>query len=121
MISDNIFEVSREEYKSFVETIKPETRDIREEIIDSRLKATKIYSKKTGKCLTSRVVDVRENDVRVPERYYIFELPDNDERLATIPKVKVVLETKEQVQAFLDGIKRMREMEEEKLNEGIVC
>jgi len=119
-MSEDIYEVSRAEYKSFVETIKLETRDVKEELIDSRHKVTKIFSKKTGKCLTSRVTDLYEDDAHEPERYYIFEMPDNDERLAPIPKVKVMLETKEQVQAFLDGMKRMREMEKEKNNDGTI-
>lgn len=116
-MKDDIYEVSRAEYKSFVETIKLETRDVREELIDSRHKVTKIFSKKTGKCLTSRVTDLYEDNTHEPEKYYIFEMPDDDERLAPIPKVKVMLETKEQVQAFLDGMKRMREMEKEKSND----
>ena len=115
MIDNEIYEVSRAEYKSFVETIKPETRDVKERTIDDKHKTIEIFSKKTGKCLTGRVIHTDEEN-HEPEKYYIYEIPDDDERLAPIPKVQVVLETKEQVQAFLDGMKRMKEMEKEKNN-----
>lgn len=113
MIDNEIYEVSRAEYKSFVETIKPETREIKERDIDEEHKTIEIFSKKTGKRLTSRIIHTAEKN-HEPEKYYIFEMPDDDERSAPIPKVQVVLETKEQVQAFLDGMKKMKEMEKEK-------
>jgi len=34
-------------------------------------------------------------------------MPDNDERRAPIPKMKLVLETREEVQAFFDAISKM--------------
>lgn len=116
MIDNEIYEVSRAEYKSFVETIKPETREIKERDIDKEHKTIEIFSKKTGKRLTSRIIHTAEKN-HEPEKYYIFEMPDDDERSAPIPKVQVVLETKEQVQAFLDGMKRMKEMKKEKDND----
>lgn len=111
-MDDSIFEVSREEYKSFVDEIKPEYRRVEEIDLDKWHRATKIFSKKTGKCLTSRVTHITQNEERhEPEKYYIFEMPDNDERRAPIPRVKIVLETKEEVQAFFDGIKKLKEQE----------
>lgn len=109
-MNESIFEVSRAEYKSFVEEIKPDCRRVEEIDLDKWHKATKIFSKKTGKCLTSRVTNImNDEDEHEPEKYYIFEMPDDDERQAPIPRVKVVLETKEQVQAFLDGMKKLKE------------
>ncbi len=116
MIDNEIYEVSRAEYKSFVETIKLETRDVKERIIDDKHKTIEIFSKKTGKCLIGRVIHIDEEN-HEPEKYYIYEMPDNDERLAPIPKIQVVLETKEQVQKFLEGMKRMKEMGEKKNND----
>lgn len=108
-MDNSIFEVSRAEYKSFIEEIKPEYRRVEEVELDKWYKATKVFSKKTDKCLASRVTHLLDGDKHEPERYYIFEMPDDDERQAAIPRIKVVLETKEQVQAFLDGIKKMKE------------
>ena len=116
-MDNSIYEVTREDYKEFVNQIKPEYRDVKKEEIGTIHTATKIYSKKTNKCLCSRVTYTANYGDPDPEKYYIFEMPDDDERLAPIPKVKIVLETKEQVQAFLDGMKRMKEMEKEKNND----
>lgn len=112
MLNESIFEVSRAEYKSFVETIKPETRRLEEIQLDKWHKATRIFSKKTGKCLTSRITHlIEDEEMHEPEKYYIFEMPDDDERLAPIPRARVILETKEEVQAFFDGLKKLREKE----------
>lgn len=117
-MDDSIFEVSRAEYKSFVEEIKPEFRRVEEIKLDKWHKATKIFSKKTGKCLTSRVTHlIDDEEDHEPEKYYIFEIPDDDERRAPIPRTRIVLETKEEVQAFLDGMKKLKEKD----NGGTIC
>lgn len=106
----NIFSVSKEEYQSFVEQIKPEYRKV--EIIDlsNYIKATKIFSKKTNKCLCSRVTyeERVEGEERNPEIYYIFEMPDDDERRAPIPKRKIYLNSKEEVQAFVNLVSKLQ-------------
>ena len=110
----NIFEVSRDEYKSFVNELKPEIRKVEVEQINKTHTAAKIYSKKTGKCLCSRVaysVDYGEPD---PEKYYIFEIPDDDERLPPIPVQRIVLTSKEEVQAFFDAVAKLQKKEKEK-------
>lgn len=104
MINNSIFSVSRDDYKSFVEQIKPEYRQI--ETIDGRIKTiTKIFSKETGKCLCSRI-SYREKST--PEKYFIFEMPEDYERRAPIPHMKLKLETKEEVQAFFDAVLKMQ-------------
>ena len=57
------------------------------------------HNKNTNKLLCAREYCSLED---VPEKYYIFEIPDNDERQAPIPKYQLKLETKEEVQAFFD-------------------
>ena len=99
----SLFEVSREEYKQFVKRIKPGCGEIANEEINRHAMATKIMSKKTGKCLCSRVC----YDDETPEQYYIFEIPDADESQEYIPCKKVVLETREQVQAFFDVMAKL--------------
>ena len=55
-MDNSIYEVTRDDYKGFVNQIKPECRDVRiEEIGDIHI-AAKIYSKKTGKCLCSNMI-----------------------------------------------------------------
>ena len=105
-MNDSIFEVTRDEYKGFVDEIKQDCRRVEVVQIDKKHTAAKIYSKKTGKCLCSRVAYSAETGDPDPEKYYIFEMPDNDERKAPTPIRKIVLETKEQVQAFFDFLAR---------------
>ena len=108
-MDNNIYEVTRDDYKGFVSQIKPECRDVRiEEIGDTHI-AAKIYSKKTGKCLCSRVAYSADYGDPDPEKYYIFEMPDNDERCAPIPVQRITLTSKEEVQAFFDAIKKLQE------------
>ena len=111
MIDNSIYEVSRNEYKSFVETIKPSAREIIEEQIDKRHIAIKIFSKNSKKCFASRVFTIEEDidGNREPEKYYIFEIPSKEESLPPTPVLSITLENKEEVQAFLDGIKKMKE------------
>ena len=108
-MDSSIYEVTRDDYKGFVSQIKPECRDVRiEEIGDTHI-AAKIYSKKTGKCLCSRVAYSADYGDPDPEKYYLFEMPDNDERCAPIPVQRITLTSKEEVQAFFDAIKKLQE------------
>ena len=102
MIDKNLYEVSRNEYRGFIEQIKPECRRVEIEKVDKEHTAAKIFSINTGKCLCSRVTYSVDYGTPDPEKYYVFEMPENYERQAPIPKQQIVLETKEEVQAFFD-------------------
>jgi hypothetical protein len=109
MITDNsIYEVSRGEYKGFVEQIKPEYKRVETIKIDDIHQATKIFSTNTNKCLCSRLTYIAEYGTPEPEKYYIFEIPDDDELLPPTPHVKIELKTKEEVQAFFDNLKKLQ-------------
>lgn len=69
---------------------------------------TKVFSKKTKKHLSSRVSD---SDLE-EERYFIFNYPDDDERIAPKPVLKINLETREEVQEFLNAIAKIQKGEE---------
>ena len=103
----NLFEVEREEYRQFVKRIKPGCGRVEEEELElwNHGVNTKIYSKKTGKCLCCRQTFTDGK----PEKYFIFEIPDADESQEYIPHPTVVLETPQQVQAVLDYIKAERQ------------
>ena len=100
-MNESIFLVEREDYKSFVERLKVEAMEVKEEELTRSSAATKVFSKKTGKCLCSRVYSAEAD-----EKYYIFEFPDDDEWGPPIPKRKITLETNEQVQLLFDFIRR---------------
>ncbi len=108
-MDNSIFEVTRNDYKGFVEQIKPECRKVVLEQIGTTHSAAKIYSNKTGKCLCSRIFYSADFGEPEPEKYYIFEMPDDDERRPPIPVRKLVLNSKEEVQAFFDAIKKIQE------------
>lgn len=100
-MDESIFLVEREDYKAFVERLKVEAIEVKKEELTRSSAATKVFSKKTGKCLCSRVYSAEAD-----EKYYIFEFPDDDEWGPPIPKRKITLETKEQVQLLFDFIRR---------------
>lgn len=101
-MDNSIYEVSREDYKSFVNEIKPEVRDVRIVQVDKMHEACQIYSKNTGKCLCERLTYIGESEKTEPERYYIFNSPEANERLAPMPVAKIVLNNKEEVQRFFN-------------------
>lgn len=112
-MDNSIYEVSRSEYKGFVDEIKPEYRKVEVETIGNTHIAAKIYSKKTGKCLCSRIAYTAEYGEPEPEKYYIFEMPDDDERKAPTPVIQVELNSKEEIQAFFNFVaKKVREEKE---------
>lgn len=106
MMNESIFEVTREDYKAFVERLIPGMGEVKEEELDRWTMATKIYSKRTGKCWCSRVCKKEEK-----EKYFIFEYPDDDEWGPPVPKMKITLETKEEVQALFDALAELRKQQ----------
>lgn len=103
---ESIYEVERADYSSFVEQIKPEARDVKIVEIDPIHTATKVFSKNTGKCLCSRLTYTANYGEPEPEKYYIFEMPEDYERQAPIPKYHLTLNNLEEVQAFFNLFKR---------------
>ena len=108
MMPESIYEVTRADYTSFVEQIKPECRRVEVIEIDKIHTATKIFSKNTNKCLCSRVTYTAEYGDPEPEIYYIFEMPEDYERQAPIPKMRITLNSKEEVQKFFDYFAQQR-------------
>ena len=105
-MNEAIFEVSRTEYSAFVRTLKPEYRKV-EVIKQNSYIYTNIYSSKTNTKLCSRKTPA-DQDSEERETYYIFNIPSSDERLPDIPVRKITLETKEDVQAFLNYISQQQ-------------
>ena len=42
------------------------------------------------------------------EYYYVFNMPDDDERIAPKPVMKITLDNKEDVQAFFDALNKLQ-------------
>lgn len=101
-----IFEVTREDYKSFINrlikgAVKTETISL-----DENTQQINVFSVKTNKLLCGRECSRLEE---IGEKYYIFEFPEKDEWTKPIPRAKIVLETPEEVQAVLEAFSKMRE------------
>lgn len=93
----DIFEVSQDEYRGFIAQIKPECRNIEAITNDDGSQEMHLFSVKTGKKLCSKITDKEGY-----ERYYVIEMPDDDERRAPKPVQKFIIETKEEAQAFMN-------------------
>ena len=108
-----IYEVEAQDYKNFIEQIKPEYKIIKEVKLDWKTTQIQVRSKITNHLLAARTYDSRHgNKQRDPERYYIYETPLAEESLPPTPKYKLNLETREEVQAFFTALSKMREEHE---------
>lgn len=112
-MDNSIFAVTRAEYKGFIEQIKPNAYKV-EEIKDPGKQIAKIVSKKTGKCLCSRVSYANGN----PEAYYVFEMPEPDERQKPVPHIPIVLQDRQEVQKFFDAYFKMKKEKEKVTQNG---
>lgn len=106
-MNNEIYEVTRSDYKSFIEQIIPGCGIVKQ--TDAGVyHFTYIFSKKTGKKLCGKRTYIGESShKKIPEKYYIYEMPDNDERRDPIPKTRLVLETRQEVQAFFDAMSKL--------------
>ena len=109
-MNNSIYEVERSEYKIFIDQLDL-TKVHTEESWLEQLHIVKIISNKTNKHLSSRINDAELEE----EHYFIFNYPDNDERIEPKPVRKITLETKEEVQAFFDALSKLQS--EEKKND----
>ena len=107
MQNKEIFEVTKTDFRAFAERLKPEycRTETTQPEEDSLQMYT--YSNRTGTLLCGR-----EKELNSSEKYYIFNYPEEDERGPAIPKMKLILETAEEVQAFFDALKKIKEQQD---------
>ena len=112
-MNESIFLVDREDYKALVERLKVEK--IRTEKIEEReYTIIKIFGIDSEECICSRKT---YNNGSKPEEYYIFKFPEDDEWGPPIPKKKIVLETKEEVQTFFNILSQIQKEKNKENNE----
>lgn len=109
-MNKELYEVDRQYYKDFISQIKPSARDVVIEE-DDQIATTKVISINTKKLLCARE---SHKKTQVPEKYYIYNMPEQDETQPFIPKRQLVLETREQVQAFFDFLSKYQKEHDEK-------
>lgn len=102
-----LFQVTRDEFNSLVDELKSYRREIATDE-DEIYNILRIYSTKTHRLLCEKYVP---REVETEELYYIYNLPDDDERGTPKIRRKVVLETQEEVQAFFDIISKIQKGE----------
>ena len=103
-MNKDVFEVNRDEYVSFVNQIKPGCGELKI-VENSNYTVASIYSKKTDTLLCSREIPKNEDEDTL---YYIYNIPEDDERCPAKPVRKIVLESKEEVQAFFDILSKLQ-------------
>ena len=102
-MDNDIYEVDRDEYTGFLMQLNKEMMSLEEySYLDCYF--LKIISNKTGKHLCTRIIDNKTDD----EHYFIYKMPDDDERIKPKGVMKVTLETKEQVQQFFDALSKLQ-------------
>ena len=104
---NEIFEVTREDYKAFVERFLAGAVMAEEEEYEGG-KILKVYSNKTNKLLCAQTMSEEGKS-----SYYIFEYPEADEWGPPIPKYRLELQTKEEVQAFFNTLSELRKQKDE--------
>ena len=100
-LSKELFEVDFEYYEDYFHSLKP---GMFHGVIDEENNSMTIVSNTTGNKMCGYDVDKDDK-----AHYYIFSLPTKEESVEIKPRIKVVLNTKEEVQAVIDGLKEIRE------------
>ena len=107
MQNKEIFEVTKADFRAFAERLKPECCHTETIQPEEDFLQMYTYSNRTETLLCGR-----EKKLDSPEKYYIFNYPEEDEWGPPIPKMKLTLETAEEVQAFFDALKKMKEQQD---------
>jgi hypothetical protein len=102
----DIYEVSRDEYVGFLGQIKLNARRA-ETVEEDNNTILRVYSANTGVHLCSRVIPKEEGE----EKYYVFNMPADDERKPPEAIRKIILSTKEEVQTFFDILSKIQKGE----------
>ena len=101
-MNKEIYQVERDEYAGLIGEMKTSCFDMEKEYNEDNIHI-KLVSKKTGHVISERIIDAEQN-----ETYYIYELPENDERMAPKKIRQYRLESKEEVQAFFDILNKLQ-------------
>ena len=99
---NDIQEVDRDDYAGFIGQLNKTMMDV-EQIYEEHITRISIVSKKTNTLLCTRII-TDEGE----EKYFIYNMPLEEERIAPKPVMKITLDSKEQVQAFFDALNKLQ-------------
>lgn len=105
-MENDIYEVTRDEYVGFLSQIKKECLRVEKEDHDN-FHFIKSYSKKFNTHLCTRIVPIENENENEQEHFYVFNMPQDEERQPPTPVRKILLETQEEVQAFFDILSKV--------------
>ena len=101
-MDNSIYEVDRDDYAGFIGQLNRSMCEV-ENFKQDDISIIKIISKNTKSHLCTRII-TQDGE----EHYYIFNMPEANERIEPKPIMKVSLDTKEEVQAFFDAISKLQ-------------
>ena len=101
-MDNNIYEVSRDDYAGFLGQLNKSMCDV-EQLYEEKSSTITVKSKKTGKILCTRIIYEEE-----PEQYYVYNMPEKEERVPPKPIQKITLTTQEEVQTFFNALAKLQ-------------
>lgn len=99
---EELYSVTRDEYVGFVKQLIPQNMHTEHIENDDETASLKIYANRDDTLLAEQYL----NSDGIYE-YYVYNMPANEDRCAAKPVQKIVLETKEEVQAFFDILQKV--------------
>ena len=99
---NDIYEVDRDDYAGFIGQLNKTMMDV-EQKYEEHITRISIFSKKTNTLLCTRII-TDEGE----EKYFVYDMPLEEERIAPKPVMKITLDSKEQVQAFFDALNKLQ-------------
>lgn len=108
MFDDEVYEVTRDEFKGFMDQIKSDCFDY---------ETYRIFSENTNNVESQEIKIVSKDDKRLFAKvtsttdevhYYIYEMPTAEERCAPKAVRKIILESPEEVKAFFEALNKIQ-------------
>lgn len=106
MMNDEIYEVTRDEYVDFLYSIEPTAR-LTETEKNEGYTSIKVMSNKNGTIYCKRIIPPQEKEDE-SEKYFIYNDPPEDDRRPIKPRLKLTLETPEEVKAFAAALSKLQ-------------
>ncbi len=103
-MNEEIYEVERDEYVGVVDTIKPSSRHV-ETVKEEDKTIVTITNPKNGLLYCKRIIPANQEE---PEKFYVFELPEGDDWRPPKSRLKLTLETPEEVKAFIEILNKVQ-------------
>ena len=107
MFDDEVYEVTRDEFKGFMDELKPDCFDYEEYGYVEDDREIKITSK-DGKRHFASIKSYFHDEDEIINHHYIYEMPHEDERQASKVIRKITLGSKEDVQAFFEILNKLQ-------------